>query len=331
MSHTQSFRSILVPVDGSSLAERAIPFAVEIAKRTGAKMRVALVHQEIPDVPVLASPKTYVDARLKMERSEDDYLRALTGHLTTQLGRRVSSAALNGLAAPTLIEYARDSDSDLVVMTTHGRGGIQRAWLGSVADQMIRNLAVPVLAVRAAEGNPVESPASVSEILVPLDGSPLAEEVLQPAAMMARLWSAPISLVRIVQPVLIGTDPDFPLSATYDGQLTRLEIVSAQDYLDGIAQRLRNQGVESRSKVILGGPTADKIIQLAKCSPESLIALATHGRGGMSRLVLGSVADKLIRDANVPLLMLRANGTKKDDALIDRISVEQDLGLVAGR
>ncbi len=330
MPHTKCFRSILVPVDGSSLAERAIPFAVEIAKHSGAKMRVALVHQEIPDVPVLASPATYVDARLKMQRSEDDYLRALTEHLTTQLGRRVSSAALKGPAAAALIEYARDSDADLVVMTTHGRGGIQRAWLGSVADQMIRNLAIPVLALRASEPNLVESAASVSEILVPLDGSPLAEEVLQPAARLARVWSTRISLARVVQPVLVGTDPDFPLSATYDEQLTRLEIVAAQDYLDGVAKRLRNEGLESRSKVILGGPTADTIIQLANCSPESLIALATHGRGGMSRLVLGSVADKLIRDANVPVLVLRPNEAKKDDALIDGISVDQDLGLVAG-
>jgi nucleotide-binding universal stress UspA family protein len=330
MPHTECFRSILVPVDGSSLAERAIPFAVEIAKRTGAKMRVALVHQEIPDVPVLASPETYVDARLKMQNSEDDYLRALTEHLTTQLGRRVSSAALKGPAAATLVEYARDSDADLVVMTTHGRGGIQRAWLGSVADQMIRNLAVPVLALRASEANSVESPASVSDILVPLDGSSLAEVALQPAVLIARLWAAKISLVRIVQPVLIGTDPALPIASTYDEQLTRLECVAAQGYLDGIANRLRNQGVEASTSVMLGGPTVETILRLAESGAVSLIALSTHGRGGMSRLVLGSVADQLIRDANVPVLVLRPDEAKKDDALIDGVSVEQDLGLVAG-
>jgi nucleotide-binding universal stress UspA family protein len=331
MPSTESFRSILVPVDGSPLAERAIPLAIEIAKRTGAKVRLALVHQEIPDVPVLASPETYVDSRLKMQRSENAYLRALSEHVTTQLGRRVSATALSGPAAATLIEYARDSEADLVVMTTHGRGGIQRAWLGSVVDQMIRNLSVPVLAVRASETSQVESPASVSGILVPLDGSPLAEDALQPAARMARLWSAKISLVRIVQPVLIGTDPALPLASTYDEQLTRLEIVAAQEYLDAVSLRLRNQGVESSAQVMLGGPTADTILQLAQSKPVSMIALATHGRGGMPRLVLGSVADKLIRGADVPVLVVRPDEATKEHVSAGASRVEEDIPAVASR
>jgi nucleotide-binding universal stress UspA family protein len=305
--------------------------AIEVAKRAGAKVRLALVHHEIPDVAVLASPSTCVHSRLKMQQAENAYLGSLTEQLTRQLGRNVSSAALNGPAAATLIEYARDSQADLVVMTTHGRAGIQRAWLGSVADQMIRNLAIPVLAIRASDTASVERSATLSGILVPLDGSPLAEDVLRTAARMARLWQAKISLVRVVHPVLIGTDPALPLPTTYDEQLTRLEVLAAQQYLDGIVHWLRNEGVESSTKVILGGPTADTILQLARSEPVSLIALATHGRGGMSRLVLGSVADQLIRDADVPVLALRPDGAKPDDSATGGAWIEQDTQVITSR
>jgi nucleotide-binding universal stress UspA family protein len=302
----RSFRSILVPVDGSSLAEQAIPYAIAIAKRAGSKVRLALVHHEVPNVAILASPETYTKSRLQLQRSEKVYLRSLTRRVRNQLGHALSSVALKGPVAATLAEYVRDSGVDLVVMTTHGRGGVQRTWLGSVTDQLIRTLDVSVLVLRAFEATPAES-ASLPEILLPLDGSALGEAALDPAARMARLWGARVTLVRIVPPVLLATDPASSMALAYDEELTKMECDAAQNYLGRIAERLRQQGVEASSMTLRGGAAAEMILELLEEGQFGLVALATHGRGGIGRVILGSVADQLVRAAEVPVLVVRSS------------------------
>src|SRR5215212_9167057 len=139
MSRTRDhFRSIIVPVDGSRLAEGAIPYALAIAERAKSKVRLVLVHPENYP-PLLIEPAKV-------------YLKELTGRLRKRLGQSLSSIILNGPTAASLVRHAREIEADLVVMSTHGHGGLRRAWLGSVTDQIIRSLEVPVLAVRAAEG-----------------------------------------------------------------------------------------------------------------------------------------------------------------------------------
>jgi nucleotide-binding universal stress UspA family protein len=320
----QSFRSILVPVDGSSLAEQAIPYAIAIAKRAGSKVRLALVHHEVPNVAVLASPETYRKSRHQMQRSENVYLRSLTRRVRNQLGHPLSSVALEGPVAATLAEYVRDSGVDLVVMTTHGRGGMQRAWLGSVTDQLIRTLDVPVLVLRAFEAAPGDS-RSLSEILVPLDGSAAAEAALAPAARMARLWGARVILVRIVQPVLLTADPASSLPLIYDEELTRMECDAAQSYLGQIAERLRQQGVEASSLALRGGATAGAILELLQERQFGLVALATHGRGGIGRIVLGSVADKLVRAAEVPVLVIRSPAQRSPEEMTEVLELSASL------
>lgn len=286
------------------MAEEAIPYATAIARHAGAKVRLALVHHEIPDVAVLASPKTYTMARAEMQRSEDLYLEALTARVRNQVGEAVSSVALSGPVSIRLAEYVRDSEIDLVVMTSHGRGGIERAWLGSVADHLIQTLTVPTMVVRSGAAVPAESP-SFARILVPLDGSELAEAAFGPAVAMARLWSASLTLVRIVQPVLLATDPALPLPSSYDAELTDMERTAAQRYLEQKAEELRQQGVPASSRTLLGGATAATLLDLLRQGTFGLVVLATHGRGGLGRLALGSVADTLVRAADVPVLVVR--------------------------
>jgi nucleotide-binding universal stress UspA family protein len=307
MSPTHApFHCILVPVDGSSLAEQAIPYAIAIANRAGSRIRLALVHHDIPDVPAFASPQKYTEARAAMHINENAYLLSLTRRVSSHLDGGVSSVALKGLAATALAEYVRDSGTDLVVMTTHGRGGIQRAWIGSVADQLIRTLNVPVLVVPASQAAASAAADSLPGILVPLDGSALAESALEPAIRMARIWGAPVTLVRIVQPVLLATDPALPLPSAYDEELTVIEREVAETYLHRIVERLGKEGVQTSSVTLVGGATAASIIDRARAGHIGLIALATHGRGGISRLLLGSVADKLVRGAEVPVLVVPA-------------------------
>jgi nucleotide-binding universal stress UspA family protein len=307
---TAPFRSVLVPVDGSRLAEQALPIALAIAERAQSKLRVVLVHQLLQPLVVMEPGYLYTRTELTLQKADRDYLRGLVGRLRKRMGRSVSSAMLKGPAAATLAEYVRDVGVDLVVMTTHGRGGIQRAWLGSVADQLIRSLEIPVLLMRAGQSDSAASSVNLSEILLPLDGSPLAEAAIEPAMALARLWDAEISLVQVVQPVALTTDPPLAFPTEIDDQLTAIRREAAQDYLRDVAERLREQGVRASGVAFLGGGVAETLLHLARPERVGLLAMATHGRGGVRRLVLGSVADKLVRAAEVPVLVCRPSGKR---------------------
>jgi nucleotide-binding universal stress UspA family protein len=282
--------------------------ALAIAERARSKVKLALVHQPL----ILMEPgPAYTKVELAMLKADREYLKSVTARLRERLGRSVSSAVLRGMPlAQTLSTYIRELGADLVVMTTHGRGGIRRSWLGSITDQLIRMLEVPILVVRPAETKAPESSGGLTEMLVPLDGSPLAEAVLQPAAALARLWDAEISLVQVVHPVVLTSDPPLPFPTGYSDQMTRIRRESAQDYVQDVAERLRESGVKASGVAVIGGGVAETLLDLARPEHTSLVAVATHGRGGLRRLVIGSVADKLVRAAEVPVLVVRPTGPR---------------------
>ena len=165
-----SFRSLLVPLDGSRFAEQALPLAMAIAGATGAKLRLVLVHQS-PSPPADAvTVRLATSIELMTQKAEREYLRRIAGTMRSGEARRVTGVTLAGPVVPTLLKYIDEIGVDLVVMTTHGRSGIQRAWLGSVADQLARSLEIPLVLVRAEEGEGRTAALPV-EILVALDGS----------------------------------------------------------------------------------------------------------------------------------------------------------------
>jgi nucleotide-binding universal stress UspA family protein len=175
-----------------------------------------------------------------------------------------------------------------------------------VADELIRTLDVPVLALRGQENAPLTGPVGVPQILVPLDGSPLAEAALDPAMRMAHLWQSPLTLLRVVHPVLLSTDSASLVPAVYDEVLTRKDCDAAQADLERQVEVLREQGLQAKAVVLIGGGAAAvSILDLARPERVGLIVLATHGRGGLRRVALGSVADKLVRAAAVPVLVIR--------------------------
>jgi nucleotide-binding universal stress UspA family protein len=307
-----SFRSILVPLDGSPFAEQAVPLASRIAQRAGSKLRLALVHQ-LPPAPVdMAGARLFTSIELATRRSERGYLRGVQAKLRAGGTRLSSAVTLTGAAGPALAQYVRDLGIDLVVMATHGRGGIRRAWLGSVADHLIRDLEIPVLLVRPVEGGPApDRPPGMGQILVPLDGSALAEEALDAAAALARIWDTELTLLQVVPPVLLSTDPALPLPSAYDEELTTMCRTQAQDYLDDVAERMRGQGLRATGVAVVGWSAVGSILDVARPERVALVALATHGQGGLRRLALGSVADKLVRGADVPVLVYRPAGRGK--------------------
>jgi nucleotide-binding universal stress UspA family protein len=300
----RTFRSILVPLDGSPLAEQAIPLAVEIASATRSKVRLVLVHQVPPHAFDPESARLYRSLDLAMRKAAREYLTGLTAPLRESMGRRISSVIIDGPPGPALVDYVGEIGADVVTMTTHGRGGRRDTWLGSVADHLIRRLEIPVILVRAREDAGGVRPPPIREILVPLDGSPPSETVLAPAAAIAGLFEAELLLVHVVQPAAaLGLLP-IPFAAGSDDILA-IQMKEAREYLDDLAEELRGRGVRAAGTVVVGNNVVQALLDLARPERVGLVAITTHGRGGLQRLMLGSVTDKLIRAAETPVLVVR--------------------------
>jgi nucleotide-binding universal stress UspA family protein len=303
------FRSILIPLDGSPFAEQAIPWATAIARKARARLRLALVHQ-MPPSPALdqSSARLYTRIELALRKSELEYLRRVATRIKEAGAIQLATATLAGAPAAALAEYVREVGVDLVVMTTHGRGGLQRAWLGSVADRLVRSLETPVLLVRPHQESAERSEPPLAEILVPLDGSRRAEAALPAALGVAALFDARLALIQVVEPVTVMADAPTVFPGAADEEFTSLRRREAQDYLDDVAERLSGSGVEARASAVLSASAFDGIQAAAKSPAVGMIALATQGHGGLRRLVLGSVADKLVRTGEVPVLVTRPRG-----------------------
>jgi nucleotide-binding universal stress UspA family protein len=301
------FRSILVPLDGSRLSEQALPLALAIAERAKGRLRLVMVNQ-LPAIPLSASGRQlYVSLELAARKSERAYLKAFTEQLKKQSSSSaITSTTLTGPVADTLRDYIHESRTDLVVMTSRGQGGLRRLWLGSVADAMIRGSSVPILLVRP-EDNPSPHPVleNLRQILVPLDGSTLAEGILDPARELAALAGAELVLVEVIHPLASPLESQSAAPSTFDVELTDLRRKEAADHLRKVAEQCMNAGVKATYSAPMGTNVADTILGLAESPTIGMIALATHGRGGVKRLAVGSVADKVVRAAPRPTLVYR--------------------------
>ena len=204
-----------------------------------------------------------------------------------------------------LASYAATANSDLIVMTTHGRGGLERFWLGSVADALVRASPVPVLLVRPDEHHPAAQPPTFRKILIPLDGSALAEQVLEPALMLGAPMEAEYTLLHVVQPRVLVRWGAFTTPTDLDFEATQRRQIDAQHYLERVARPLRATGKQVILRVVVAEQAAPAILEEARQHGIDLIAIATHGRSGLGRLLLGSVADKVVRRTDVPLLLYR--------------------------
>lgn len=303
------YRSILLPLDGSSFGEHALPFAVGIARRAGSVVQAVHVHLPVAVTPIAPTHAPDVIQRWETEAREaaQEYMNEVAGRLSSALGTAAQAVVLEGPVLPTLEDFLRRSGSDLVVMTTHGRGPLSRAWLGSIADGMVRQASVPVLLIRP-EGEAVPPPdqdPEIRHILVPLDGSGLAESALEHATGLGRLYGARYTLIRIVTPQAPVGYPPAPHGSWIEPGAEESDGGKAREYLEGVAERLRADELEVDTLVIHHIQPAVAILAAAERDVD-LIAMATHGRGGFSRAILGSVADKVIRGASVPVLAYNA-------------------------
>ena len=299
---------LLVPLDGSTLAEGALPFAADLVRRTKGALRVARVH--VPVVPIatvgdLAAP--YYDP------AWDEQLRAIattyTDEIATRerraLGASFSAVVVDGPDVAHELETAADAfNANMIVMTTHGRGGWARAWLGSVADSFVRSTRrlVLVLPERA-----VQTPPAIRQVMIALNGSSVGASIVEPAAEFASAFGAQIALVRVIAPPLIGD----MLTALSSEGLDRFGVdrvaEAAKADLDTTAARLRDRKFTVTSTVLVHANPARALLEHIEQSSPDLIAMATHGRG-LSRVFVGSVADKVLRGSGRPVLLRRPEG-----------------------
>jgi nucleotide-binding universal stress UspA family protein len=296
---------IVVPLDGSELAERAVPVAAELARRARAEVRLVHVHVPLAAEPIYVEGLPVIDEHMRSLRREHEqaYLDRALERLAG--GIAASAAILEGPVAEAVASYARNQGAALIVMTTHGRGAFERAWLGSVAEELTRVSPVPLLLIRpGAEA----VTGAFGRILVPLDGSPLAEAVLEHAVRLARLEArAELILLEVVQPLTAAVwvaDPALaaPLAAP---EMVRRGEEEARKYLDAVAHRLEAEGVRVHARVEVAANVALAILEAARREQADLVALATHGRTGLVRLALGSIADKVLRGSPTPVLLFR--------------------------
>lgn len=299
-------RSVLVPLDGSRSSEDSLPFAGEIARATGASLHLAHVHVPYePESLLGATQFQYEGVNLQEydaehREQEKHYLAGLADRLSAG-GTSVDARVLEGQVAEELASYADEVQSDLIVMTTHGYSGVSRFWLGSVADEIVRRTTLPLLVVHPKEAGEPPEALTIRHILVPLDGSELGESVLGPAKELATAEGAKITLTHVVRS---GESSSWPVLAELRERPVP-PIEGALEYLRGVARELERDGVVVEIEVERGNLPAKTIIDVAERVGADVIAMATHGYGGVKRTVLGSVADKILRSSTLPMLVLR--------------------------
>jgi nucleotide-binding universal stress UspA family protein len=312
------FRKIMVPLDRSALAEQALGEAAAIARASRAGVDLVLVQER------RALPEHQRGAADDEElHGYERYMQAVVAELHSGASVEVTHAVVQGAPAEMIRARAYEVGADLIVMTTHGRTGLSRAWLGSVADAVVRRSAIPVLMLRPVDATPTDRLAVrhlFRCILVPIDGSESARGILDAAAALAQCSDAMVVLLRVVPhvPKVIAYDMHEPLifpPTIPDTEATEQVVQDVTRQVEELARSLRELGnVKVEAHVIVGDRVAESIIDFARGHNADVIAMSTRGRGA-SRLLLGSVADKLLRASGLPMLLRRPPGVRDADSI----------------
>lgn len=296
------FKKILVPLDGSETAEAILPFAQEVAKTCDAELILVTAVQQVG----------VWDAALTlqvMEKEEETAIQYLTD-IVARLGGKTRSLVVPGDAAEAILSTADKENADLLAISTHGRSGIRRFLFGSVATKLLEAAEVPVLFLRPKEGEDKGAPGPVvRKILVPLDGSDVALSIMPTVEQFAKTMGATLVLYHAVAPVVAY--PGFEAAAIPDLNTITDELQKqASEILSRVAAKAKANGVEATTLITLDS-AVDGVLRAGDDVKADLIAIGTHGRGGLGRMVLGSVADGVVRrSADIPCLVIRSKEEK---------------------
>jgi nucleotide-binding universal stress UspA family protein len=296
------YESILVPLDGSELAEAALPYATELAGRLVSNVTLLYVGESAKD-PQLNIRESYMDKMLgAARRGVERYLEKPKTQAV-----QVKSEILFGNPAEMIVDYAEKTDAGLIVMSTHGRSGIGRWTLGSVADKVVRATKRPVELIRAKGADPdLRQKRILIKALVPLDGSKEGESAIPYVREIAAKLKTDIILFQVLS---LGYNvASASAGIIYPEHQIESEKVVAGNYLETVGAGLKREGLNVESVVCIGNP-AEEIIKFADKMQVDLVAMSTHGRSGIGRWVFGSVAEKVLYEGHTPLLLVRAPRT----------------------
>lgn len=311
------FEKTLICLDGSKLAEQILPYATEHALR---------FNSEVTLLRVMAMPSsTYMGAEgittgiagiieEEVRKQEPDMEAYLDGIAAPLLKRGIDVKCIILRPAPAghaILDYARGNPIDLICLATHGRSELGRTVFGSVADFVLRESGLPTLVYRPRESETgaTAEPQLLKKILACLDGSRLAEQIMPYAAEEALGFQAELVLLQVVpEPVILlpgipGVEP-VPIRTAIMIEDTRRALDRAKEYLEGMAVSPRKRGLHVETVAILGR-TGETILSYADTNSVNLIAIVTHGRSGLGRALFGSVANHVLRQSGLPVLVIR--------------------------
>lgn len=300
---------ILVPLDGSPLAERVLPHVTRMSLGLGVPVHLIQVFPSVSEATADPAPGRYQTGISQGVRDETiDYLNSV---ISKTAGVEVTCEAFEGDAVSRIIDEADKSPGSLVAMSTHGRSGVTRWVMGSVTDKVLHSTKNPMLIVRGSEEG--ERDTNLETIIVPVDGSSLSEQVIPDVAALAKAMNLKVTLLRVVP-----TAEEFSAQTGYERlegvvglhfpsfeEMAREAGDQASAYLQGLEETLRGQGVASVDHRIVRGAAAHVIMDVAQETPDSLVAMTTHGRSGPARWALGSVTDRVVRHSGDPVMVVR--------------------------
>ncbi len=323
------FQKILVPLDDSEVAAGILPYVVQIAKKAGAPLALHTVIDtgsiEVPISGLLPPPSassTTAHGSAHRQEAATEYATIYREHIEANLQAQAKSrldsivrrlASENGIDATAstsigrpeekITQVAKEEDCGLIAMSTHGKNAMGRAILGSVTDKVVHSSDLPVLTVSPEKAREfhADDGASITRLILPLDGSALAEGALPFAKSLAQTLSLEAALVRVVRmehPASVYTEAGVKLP-DFTEELER----QAAAYLDRTAQRLRDDGLIVQTHVLRGAP-APVLVDFARKTPQSIIVMSSHGRSGLTRWLMGSVAEALVRASGDPVMII---------------------------
>ncbi|MFH0768633.1 MAG: universal stress protein [Chloroflexota bacterium] len=303
------YKRILLTLDRSSLAEMPIDYAIWLAKKSGAELTI--MHVCGPEDCACEPGKCQVIPEAQRYVEQKAASIALTGGI-----KQVKPHIVAGDPATEILRYVDEHDVDLIIMATHGRSGVDRWLVGSVADKVVRNSNHPVRLVRPFASAEKKDETPDKTVLVLLDGSEVAEKILPYAAYHARLSNGELILLsvceppEIMHPVSYNLIPDsYPRKRPvqwykYVEQETKRRQKQCQLYLDKLSEGTKEKEFKVRFESLSGDPAVE-ITKFLENNKISLIAMTTRGRSGVSRWVLGSIAETVLLTTSSPVLVLR--------------------------
>ena len=308
------YTRILTPLDGSEVSEQVLPYARALA--SGLSLPLTLLMSIEPDHPTIGemlNPAIHWHETEAHRRGHaESYLSSVSARLTGA-GLVVESSLLHGEPAAGIVGEATQDPGVLITMASHGRSGFARWWMGSVADKVLHMADNPLLIVRSQQEGHSSQERPLQRLVVPVDGSELAEGVFPHVAYLSRSLDLPVDLLRVTlseaeyyQAMSMGLrilPPTLPSFQSFAENLDGEALV----YLSGAKERLERMGAGPVSVRVLQGAAAESIVDQATASANSLVAMTTHGRSGVGRMILGSVAERVVRQSGGPVLLVRSH------------------------